>query len=258
LARELNQDALPENQAYIYDHFIENCSTKPRDLIDGVTGGQLSTMRRADNPTYRELVNERLGYSWLLIFLSDLFLGRGLDHATTPYQSLFLPDLLRGAVAEQLGSNPVIVYGRETPLPSINTQAARRWTWFLVIGFAAITSAAILWGSTRIAAVARALVGVTLGFWGTLLLFMAVASPVSGIYYNENLLVFLVTDWLLVTGRRNLFMWNARLRVVGLGLIGVLAAGGVLIQPLWPFWCAAFAPLVAVASVKAGEDLSAN
>jgi hypothetical protein len=152
----------------------------------------------------------------------------------------------------------VIVYERESPLPSTDAQAARRWTWFLVIGFSAITSATIVWGSTRIAAAARAFVGVTLGSLGILLLFMAIASPVPEIRYNENLLVFLATDLLMVTGRRNLIVWNARLRVVGLGLIAVLALGGVLIQPLWPFWCAAFAPLVAVASVEAREDLSAN
>ncbi len=256
LARELNEDALPENQAYIYDHFLENCSTKPRDLIDGVTGGRLSTMRRAENPTYRDLVNEQLGYSWPLVFLSDLYLGRQLDHVTTPYEAMFLPDLLRAAVADRLGSNPVIVYDRESPLPSSNAEAGRRWTWFLMIGFAVITSAAIVRGATRIATATRVFVGVALGLLGALLLFMAIASPEAEIRYNENLLVFLATDFLLVTGRRKLISWNARLRAVGLAFIGVLAAVGVLVQPLWPFWCAAFPPLVAVAGTRTSKTRS--
>jgi hypothetical protein len=76
---------------------------------------------------------------------------------------------------------------------------------------------------------------------------MAVVSPMPEIRNNELLLVFLATDFFLVTGRRKLVSWMARLRVVELGLVGVLAAAGVLIQPLWPFLCAAFATLLAVA-----------
>jgi hypothetical protein len=247
LARELNEDAQPENRAYLYDHFLDNCSTKPRDLIDGVTGGVLATMNRSENPTYRELVDEGLGHRWLLMFFSDLLLGRRLDHVTTPYEAMFSPRALRGAVAERFGSAPVTVYARQAPLPPVDAEAARLWTWLLMIGFAATTSAAIAWGSIRLATAARVFVGLTLGALGTLTLFMAIASPEPGIRYNENLLVFLATDFLLVTGRWKLISWNARLRVVELGLVGVLAAAGVLIQPLWPFWCAALAPLVAVA-----------
>src|SRR4051794_5527752 len=34
-------NARPENLQYRYDYFVDNCSTRPRDLLDRVLGGQL-------------------------------------------------------------------------------------------------------------------------------------------------------------------------------------------------------------------------
>jgi hypothetical protein len=247
LARKLAEDAQPENSGYIYDHFLDNCSTKPRDLIDGVTDNALATMERSENLTYRELVDEGLGHSWLLTFAHDIYLSRRLDHVTTLHEAMFLPRVLRDAVTERLGSVPVTVYARQAPLPPIDAKAARFYTWLFLMVLAAAASVAILWGSVRLATAARTLVGLTFGAQGTLLLFMAVVSPMPEIRYNELLLVFLATDFLLATRRPKLVSWMARLRVVELGLVAALAAAGVLIQPLWPFWCAALAPLLAVA-----------
>jgi hypothetical protein len=47
LAQRLQTDALPENRSYVYNHFLENCSTRPRDHIDEVMDGAL---RRAKLP----------------------------------------------------------------------------------------------------------------------------------------------------------------------------------------------------------------
>lgn len=246
LAEKLDYDTHPDNRSYRYDHFLDNCSTKPRDLIDNVSGGLLASMKRSENPTYRELVDEGLGGSWLLMFLGDLCLGRRLDRVTTPYEAMFLPRELRGAVTERLGSLPVTVYARKTPFQPIRPKAARLYTWLIMVGFAATTSIAILWGPIRLATLTRVFVGLTLGALGSLLLFLAVASSAPEIRFNENLLVFFATDFLLVTGRPKLIAWNTRLRVIALGLVGALGAAGVLIQPLWPFWWAAIAPLLAL------------
>lgn len=247
LARRLDKDALPENRAYVYDHFLDNCSTKPRDLIDDVTGGSLSSMSGGGkNPTFRELVDERLGYSWLLVSMSDLFLGRRLDRETTLYEAMFLPRELREAVSQQLGSTPDIIYTRRAPLPPSNAQAARRLTGFLTTGLAVTVCLAIVWGSVRVSSVAGIVARLTLGGLGALLLFMVVASPEPEIRYNENLLVFLPTDLLFATGRRKWIRLYTWLRIGELGLVGALAAVGALLQPLWPFWFAASGLVAAI------------
>ncbi len=247
LSRALDQDASPENRYYVYDHFLDNCSTKPRDLIDNVTAGTLSRMTWDENPSYRNLIDEGMGHSLLLISLNDLFLGRRLEHGTTPYEAMFLPRMLRRAVHQELGSEPEILYTRRAPLPPGNAGAARYWIWVVSLAFAATTFFITMWGSERLARTIRVVAGSTLGGLGTLLLLMAIASPESEIRYNENLLVFLATDWLFVTGRLGWLNRYASLRLAELLSVGTLAAAGALIQPLWPFWCAAFALPAAVA-----------
>ena len=51
LAEALALGALPENREYIYSHFLDNCATRPRDLIDGAAHGHSAARRsRASAP----------------------------------------------------------------------------------------------------------------------------------------------------------------------------------------------------------------
>jgi hypothetical protein len=251
LAERLYHDAQAENRGYIYDHFLDNCATKPRDLIDDVAGGVLRAMSGNESHTYREFVDEKLGYSVLLIALSDLFLGRRLDRPLTAYESMFLPCVLRDAVTRQFGSEAEIVYMRAASLPPSRPEVARRWIGLLWIGFALATGLALVWGSERYATAARRLVGIALGGLGALLFLMAIVSPEPEIRYNENLLIFLPTDLLYLCGMPKLIRSYARLRFVQLVLVGSLVVGGVLIQPLGSFWCAASVSAAAIGLRKA-------
>ena len=252
LAQDLDEDVRPENRAYIYDHFLDNCSTKPRDLIDGVTDGALRAMARGESVTYRKLVDERLGFSALLVSAADFGLGRRLDVEITPYEAMFLPRHLREAVSHQLGSEPVVVYERQAPLPPVRSREARRRTWLLLLGLALAAVLAILKGSARTATAARTAVGLVFGGLGSLLLLMAIVSPEPEIRFNENLLIFLPTDLVFATGRRKLFGSYAWLRLGVLSLVGVLTAAGIFLQPIWPLWCAAVISTAAIA-LRKGE-----
>ena len=42
LASQLARNALPENASYAYDYFLDNCSTRVRDALDGALGGVLA------------------------------------------------------------------------------------------------------------------------------------------------------------------------------------------------------------------------
>jgi hypothetical protein len=252
LAQALDEDARPENRAYIYDHFVDNCSTKPRDLIDEVSGGALQAMPAGESVTYRKLVDERLGYSNVLIMSSDLGLGRHLDKAITPYEAMFLPKELRAAVAQQLGSAEEVVYRRQAPLPPGRAQQARRLLWFMSLGFAFLAGISILKGSARVVTAARIAVGAVFGGLGTLLLLMAIVSPEPEIRWNENILVFLATDLLFVCVKRDWLRFYALVRLGALGLVGLAAAAGTLLQPMGPFWCAAVISMAALALWNGG------
>lgn len=122
----------PENRAYAYDYFRDNCSTRVRDALDGVLGGTLRATF-GDVPTdrsyrwhTRRLVQER---DWLDQGISFLF-GMPTDRPITAWESTFLPmELLRllegvtrpdalGAAQPLLGPRLTLFEADRDPLPA--------------------------------------------------------------------------------------------------------------------------------------------
>ena len=100
LAAFLEWNARPENADYHYDYFLSNCSTRVRDAIDRVTGGQLR-LRLAGQPTG---VSYRFEATRLISPVQPLFLGmdavvgaRG-DGLIDRWQQSFVPMVLMESV----------------------------------------------------------------------------------------------------------------------------------------------------------------
>jgi hypothetical protein len=74
----LHWNALPENRDYRYDYFLSNCSTKVRDALDQVLGGQL----RAQLETATTSASYR--FDAVRLVSPDLFAGLGMDLALGP------------------------------------------------------------------------------------------------------------------------------------------------------------------------------
>src|SRR5690606_21253473 len=51
-------NALPENREYRYNYFYDNCSTRPRDIIENYTKGEINYQPTTKSQSYRDLVNE--------------------------------------------------------------------------------------------------------------------------------------------------------------------------------------------------------
>lgn len=254
LARRLAHDARPENRFYRYHHFRDNCTTRIRDHLDAVTGGRLrAATSRPHNVTYRTHVRSGFATSLPLIALSELLIGRAVDRYPTVWEAMFLPDVFRTELERHLGARPEVVHARRAPLRAGSLGA----------GLFAITGAGLVLGgavagalgrgghATRRAAVVG--VGLTLGLLAVVLDALALASTLPELRANELLLVFFPTDLALVAlgpARRKAY---ARVRLALLLPVALLAAGGVLIQPIW-------APLSLVFSLLApialGERLS--
>ena len=117
LRATLRLDARPENREYIYSHFLDNCSTRPRDLIDEATGGELRQTRIESPLTYRDYAREGLaGAHWALVPAGDLVLGRWVDQEIDAFEAMFIPRVLRAAVEERFDARPEVVYERAAPL----------------------------------------------------------------------------------------------------------------------------------------------
>jgi hypothetical protein len=236
LAQILATDALPANRFYVYNHFLENCSTRPRDHVDAVMDGALRRVTLPGIGTYRDYAAEGLSRSsaWL-VPASDLIMGRWVDRPIDAYAAMFIPDVLRDGVTTALLSKAEILYERTGPHRPSKVAIARTAT-FAVSVLIAVDFLALGFLRPRWDVLLRRLGAVLLGCFGLLLAFAALVSALPELQRNELLLVFFPLDFFL--GSRNLrFVRNyATMRLSLLALVALLAGLGVLIQPLWPFW----------------------
>ena len=143
----LRENARPENRAYLYDYFFDNCSTRVRDAIDRVVGGRIREAGRAPAVLTLRAHALRSVADYLPEYLG-LYLGlaRATDVPIDRWAESFLPDrladLLRtarlpdGAGAGEkplVRSEQVIFQSTRPPKPARPPQWAG---YFLVVGFA--------------------------------------------------------------------------------------------------------------------------
>ncbi len=234
--RKLEYDALEQNRYYVYHHFLDNCTTRIRDILDDVTDGRLS--RQGARPlarTYREIGAQGLADHTAARVLSDFVLGRPADAPISVYDGMFHPDILRAEVASAYGAEPQLVNARSgPPFPQTGT-TGRHWTALLAALVVAPVVASEWFPRARRGFLA--LTGLGLGAIGTLLWGLALISSVPELRYNEALLLFWPGDFLLPALGLETVRRYARIRLLGILVVSALAAVGVLWQPL-------FAPLL--------------
>ena len=105
LARALADNVLPQNREYLYHHYNDNCSTRPRDLIDKALNGQL--LKAAAAPARMSLRDHTRRYtrvSPVVSLVLDFLQNDELDRPITQREEAFLPDELE----RQLGALKVV------------------------------------------------------------------------------------------------------------------------------------------------------
>jgi Domain of unknown function (DUF4105) len=234
VSRRLYRDGAPENRVYVYNHFLDNCSTRPRDHIDRAIHGALRSVRLQHRETFRDYALEGLSSASLaLVPASDFIIGRWADRKIDAYQAMFIPDVLRDGVEKALGVAPEIVYERTRPLPRASVASGRAVTWaaFVLVVLAVGAAGRFLQSSWP-----RRVTGLVLGGLGLVLLFAAVVSALPELQRNELLVVFFPLDFVLLSPNRTFVRSYSTMRLGALGVVGLLKLLGVLLQPLWPFW----------------------
>lgn len=90
-------NALPENRRYRYNYFYDNCSTRPRDMIEKSIKGTIHYPPTPQEQSYRDLLHECLdAYPWIS-FGIDLVIGTGADKTIGLREKMFLPSYLMDA-----------------------------------------------------------------------------------------------------------------------------------------------------------------
>lgn len=91
----LEENAQPENRDYLYDYFFDNCSTRPRDIIEASLGGIISyDSSHVEMPrkSIRQLVDRciKRDMPWGDLGI-DICLGSRIDRNATAREYTFLP-----------------------------------------------------------------------------------------------------------------------------------------------------------------------
>ena len=98
----LEWNARPENSIYRYDYYADNCSTRVRDAIDRVLGGQVRerTTGVMSGTTYRDHTRMLTADDPLVFAGLMTGLGQPVDREISVWEEMFLPMRLRDIVRD--------------------------------------------------------------------------------------------------------------------------------------------------------------
>ncbi len=206
LSKRLGANVLPENRVYLYHHYNDNCSTRPRDLIDEAFGGQLKAYEDQPSPMSLRLLTRRYSMASVVVSLGlDYFQNDELDRPITLREAAFLPDELERHLTALKVRRPD---GSE--VPAVKTQfyqfksnrvPAPEWPANLlppILAFSAALAAVIAAlghlgrdgqkAPRVIFGIVQAGLGLWFGLFGLALFLMGVLSDQTVTHRNENLL----------------------------------------------------------------------
>ena len=95
LSMALEENYQEENRIYRYNFFYDNCSTRPRDIIERCIDGAIVYEQRNDyTPTFRTLIHQKTSHHSWTTFGNDMLLGLMADQKTNRQEQEFLPENL--------------------------------------------------------------------------------------------------------------------------------------------------------------------
>lgn len=214
LAAYLLREIQPQNRDYLYDYYVNNCSTRVRDAIDTALGGELR-QRFGGVPAAQDWRDHtrRLsaGDFWLYLGL-EIVLGAPVDQPITAWDEMFIPEKLAEAVQElhrpnaeggtPLVSEDVMLYESTRPLPP--DRPHNWWPRYLLAALALLAAGALLAriGGRRVArALARGWLAVA-GIAGLAMLFFWFGTDHMAARDNINVLLFNPLWLIPAAGRR--------------------------------------------------------
>ncbi len=246
------RNALPENRDYYYDYFLDNCSTRVRDLLDQVLGGVLFEQfgALATGTSYRDHTRRLTRPDPALYTGMDLLLGSPGDQPISVWAEMFLPMTVRDALRDVQvgdgagGTRPLVISEEvlaEARVAEEPQEAPTWWPWYLITGLlggvafaglgvrAAGGSVRARWGL----AVTGALWGLVTGISGTILVAVLFTDH-HFMAWNENL--FLLSPLSLAVAvlvplavvRPSVRSWAARVAQAVTVLAGVGLVVGLL------------------------------
>ncbi len=229
LARQLAISVLPENKDYVYDHYLNNCSTRLRDFIDQALDGQF--FRNYKGParmTFRQHTRRYIARNVFLEMILMYLMNDDIDRPIRVWDEMFLPDELERDVRNLVYSDSsgraqklvddyfVFFKAKRDPVPET---PPKHWPGALLTGLLLGAIGVFLtyrWnqqpdlkkrfflGSYHL------LLGLALGIPGLNLTLLASFTEHTVTYHNENLLLANLLTFLLIPAAFGILLDKAR------------------------------------------------
>lgn len=146
VAEFLAWNILPENRDYLYHHYLDNCATRVRDVIDKATDGQFKD--ETSDPgrlTFRGHTHRHTQRNPFIDTLLSLWMNDEIDAPIAEWDEMFLPgELLKQVHALKYtntdGEEVDLVLSEQVLFdadrPGVPHDPATRWPWMLLFGIA--------------------------------------------------------------------------------------------------------------------------
>jgi Domain of unknown function (DUF4105) len=119
LFEALEYNLLPENRFYRYDFILDNCSTRPRDVLERVILTPIAE-KNAGRETFRQMLDSYFARVPWTGFGLSLLLGANVDRIANAREACFLPlDLERAVENSQNGRGKLTLEKREISPPGM-------------------------------------------------------------------------------------------------------------------------------------------
>ena len=226
-------NALPQNKVYRYNYFYDNCSTRPRDIVECNIAGNV-VYDRQDGPalSWREAVRKLTSHHPWATFGNDMLLGVKADMTMTQREQEFLPFNLMvdfdNASIERDGQNiPLVMEKRTLVEPGVQVIEKgfplRPIQCAIILAIVSIALFTLEWRRRRTFKYWDALLMLLTGLSGCIILTMFFSQHPTT---STNLLIFLLNPLPLffipaVLKRKRLTRyWKLSLLLICLFLVG--------------------------------------
>ncbi len=224
LQARVSNDCLPENAAYAYHHFHNNCATKIRDILDDLLGGTLAaaTKQAPAGRTLRNLIDASMARWQFAITRWAVFglLNWEIDAPATRWEQMFLPfylsEELDGLSQPALPGNPplvgerTLVVGAQHGPPSLPTSTFGALFALVLLLLALAPALLPERAARRLCGALLVGTGTIGGFYGMVLLFSWAVSPYPETAATMTLLILHPLHWFLVPA--GIGVWRGRER----------------------------------------------
>ena len=188
----LDSNARPENRAYKYDFFFDNCATRVRDIFPKVLGEEFyfGSALGGKKISYRGIMNQYLVNKHWERFGVNLLLGSLTDSVMTDDGSMYLPDFVhKSLIHAKYRDNHVVSADNMLQKSGITETRKFNGPLWMMIGLLILTILAFHIPAFRyLKPVIRFIILFATGLLGCIMLFMWVCTNHQACGNNYNVL----------------------------------------------------------------------